>query len=115
MNSVFSLAVGNNKVAVSCGNGIVKILRTKNLSLEATLSKPAGNAESSTSPSKTSFGKIWRRGISLDVHSDALFCTFNQEGYSLAVAYADHSVAFWDVEVASEVISLFEFLISISS
>ena len=53
VSRAFSLAVGVNKIAVSCANGVVKLIRIKTWSIEATIQKPIIDAESS-SPTSTS-------------------------------------------------------------
>ena len=105
MSNASSLAVGVNKLAISCANGIVKIIRTKNLSVEATITKPIIDSDSSSSASKTLCldAPIPDISVLAEVSSDALYCVFDQLGSSLATVYADNSVCFWDSSDLSEV------------
>eukprot|EP00210_Caulerpa_lentillifera_P006091 g5819.t1 len=76
-----------NEIAVSCANGIVKLIRVKNLAIDAVVPKPL----------------LDQKDVGPDMTPDAKYCAFDQTGSRLAVIYSDSSLVFWDVSDVSNI------------
>eukprot|EP00210_Caulerpa_lentillifera_P007293 g6972.t1 len=83
VSNVYSMSISASRIAVSCGNGIVKLIRLKNLTTEAVFSKQQ---------------LLDQKANSADITPDAKYCAFDHTGLTLAVVYSDNSLVFWDIE-----------------
>ncbi|XP_073388817.1 uncharacterized protein [Physcomitrium patens] len=100
----YALAISGAHVGCACSDGIVRVFMHGSLTYAVTLPRPPpyghhGLVDASVGAT-IAVGNRTQPGIRFP---DAVACSFLQEGQTLAVIYADHSLLVWDVQSFSKI------------